>query len=267
MPRDVADIDLSGEALQQLNARIDMQSHVYQENLKHAKRRDAEIYASMAAEVYDVPRKVTLTLADGTRKQVEVMKEVMDRDTGKSIVLNDLKNAEFEVFADIGPSYKTQKDQVRRELTTQLQAMPPDDPMRELIWLTYAQLMDGVDTKEVREYARKQAILKGYKEPETEEEKAMAMKAQQNQQQDPASILAQAEVMKGQAAMLKEQREAVKDQAEIEQKNAELAIDQFNAMTDRFEAQVDAQFKQSKVQVERTKAMSQGFNRLRASIA
>ena len=116
LPQDIADPDLSGKAVMALQNRLDQQSMVYQQNLKHAKRRDAEIYASMAADVYDAPRHVTLTLPDGTRKKAEVMEMIVDKETGEPNILNDVTNMEWDVYADIGPSYASQKEQVMERL-------------------------------------------------------------------------------------------------------------------------------------------------------
>ena len=80
LPQDIADPDISGKAVMAIQSRLDQQSIVYQQNLKHAKRRDAEVYASMASKVYDAPRKVLLTMADGNTKTVEIM-EAGDKDT------------------------------------------------------------------------------------------------------------------------------------------------------------------------------------------
>ncbi|MCK4500148.1 hypothetical protein KAU11_06595, partial [Candidatus Babeliales bacterium] len=120
-PADLADIDLSGKAVMALQNRLDQQSIVYQENLKHAKRRDGEIYASMASEVFDAPREVTLTLPDGTRKKEQVMSSIMDKDSGELVMLNDLTNMEFDVFADIGTPYKNQKEETFEKLESMIE--------------------------------------------------------------------------------------------------------------------------------------------------
>lgn len=68
--QDIADPDLSGKAVLALQARLDMQSMVFQEHMKHAKRRDGEVWASMASEIYDTPRKVKIVMPDGNTKQL-----------------------------------------------------------------------------------------------------------------------------------------------------------------------------------------------------
>lgn len=263
MPKELADIDLSGEAIAQLNARFDQQSLVYQDHMKHAKRRDAEIYASMAAEIYDVPREVTLTLPDGTQKTEMVMQQIYDGEEGETVIINDLRNAQFDVYSEIGPSYQSQKDKLRSEITNQMQTMAPDDPMRMLYMLKHAELMDGVDTKDIREYARKQMILNGFKEPETDEEMMMvAQQAEAANQPDPAMLMGQAEMTSAQAELMREQREAIKDAADIEKDKADTSVDIFRAQTERGEAIAEAEQNGQKLEIEKAKAIGESYEKM-----
>lgn len=242
MPQDIADPDLSGKAILALQASIDMQSLVYQMHMRHAKRRDGEIYASMASKIYDVPREVSVQLPDGTRKKVMVMDSQLDAETGEIITINDLHHAEFDVFSTIGPSYQSQKDQTIDRLTEMIATTDPQDPMKNALQLKKLQLMDGVEFDDIREYARKQLILTGIKEPETDEEKKMLQDAsKQKDQPDAAMVLAMAEDKKGEAQLLEQQRKGIEMQFDTQDDRAQTAIDSFNAMTKRMEAQIKAQ--------------------------
>lgn len=243
LPQDIADPDLSGKAVNALTNRLDQQSIVYQQNLKHAKRRDAEIYASMAVEVYDAPREVTLTSADGSTKKVKIMEMVQDKESGELIALNDLTNTEYEVYADIGPSYASKKEQTIEQLTSMASSLAQVDPMMsKMLMLQTLTLVNGVDMEPVRKYARKQLILAGIFEPETEEEEAMLQEAKSQQPPPDANmVLAQAEMEKAKAAQMNTQREAMKDQAAAQNNAAKTQIDAFRAQTDRAAVQVDAE--------------------------
>lgn len=265
-PQDIADIDLSGDALVQLNNRIDQQSHVFQENTKHAKRRDAEIYASMASRIYDTPRQVTVTKPDGTRDKIKIMTDMIDPDTGESIKVNDIRNAEFDVFAEIGPSYSTQKDQVRKEITMQLQTMTPDDPMRLPLQLKYAELIDGVDMKDIREYAREQAVIRGFKKPETDEEIALVQAISQNQQPDAQTIAAMAMDKEAMAKLAQQEREWVKDQADIQNDQVNTAIKGYEAQTKRVDVELKAQVAGANLKLNQAKAVADQYNTLRTSV-
>lgn len=243
LPQDIADPDLSGKAVNALTNRLDQQSIVYQQNLKHAKRRDAEIYASMAVEVYDAPRDVTLTLPDGTTKNAKVMEAVQDKETGELVYLNDLTNTEYDVFAEIGPSYATKKEQTIDQLTRMAEGLMAVNPqMAQALILQSLTLIDGINMEQVRKAARKQLVQSGFVEPDTDEEKAMLEQmANVPKQPDAAILLAQAEMAKAQATAMDTQRKAVNDQQTAQNNAAKTQIDAFRAETDRAAVQVDAQ--------------------------
>jgi len=257
LPQDIADPDLSGKAILALQARMDMQSTVYQDHRKDAQRRDGEVYASMASVIYDVPRKVKIQLPDGTVKTEEIMQEVIDEQTGEIVTLKDLREVEFNVYSEITSDYSSQKEQTMDRLDKMLEVLPPGDPLRNIIMLKQLKLMDGVDFDDVREYARNQLILMGIEKPETEEEIQMAQQAAQSGEEPSAEmVLAQAEMLKGQADMLREKREITKMQLEYQVKTTKNEIDAFEAQTDRFESQIAAQ--EAGVKIDKTAAEALG---------
>jgi len=258
VPQDIADPDLSGKAVAALQNRIDQQSYIYQHNFKFAVRRDAEIFASMASQIFDTPRTVTVETPDGNRKQVKLMDVVIDRETGNPVVLNDITNMEFDVYAEIGQQYSNQVEQTRDRLAAMIQATPDGDPAKDLLMLKLFELTDGPRMDDVREFARKQLILKGYKEPETEEEVAMlqAHQEQAGQQKDPNMVLAEAEALKAQADVMREQREARADAAKAQTDVARTQIDAFKAETGRFESQIKAEEASAKIRKSETDRFS-----------
>lgn len=242
MVEDVTDVDLSGRAVNALNARIDKQSFVYQIHKKHAKRRDSVVFLSIAKEIYDVPRAVIVTAPDGTRKEAQIMQSVMDKETGDIVVLNDLASAEFEVFSTIGTSYSSQKEQVREQLLALYQTMDRTDPMRKAVELELITMMEGSAFKSLKEYARKQLVLMEIKEPETpEEEKMLAAAKQQPKEPTADMVLALAEQGKAEAEKEKNQIELMKLQANARNEQMKRVIDEFKAQTDRMETQITAQ--------------------------
>jgi hypothetical protein len=242
LPQDIADPDTSGKAVLALQARLDMQSMIYQEHKKFAIRRDGEIYISMASEIYDIPGKEKIELPDGTKKEVEIMKSVIDQQTGEVVILNDLRMAEFEVTSRITASYTSQKEQTLDRLETVLAGMAPDDPMRKAMQLKLIQLADGVEMEDLKEYANKQLVLSGIKTPETEEEIALLKQAQsQPPQPDAAMVLAKAEELKGQADVMEVKRKGVELNLNDENEKAKHQIEVFKAQTERMKVQIEAQ--------------------------
>lgn len=260
-PQNVADPDLSGKAVLALQAQLELQSMVYQEHSKHAKRRDAEIYASMATVIYDTPRKAKITMPDDTRKEIEIMETIIDEETGDIVTLNDLTNAEFEVYSKIGPSYSSQKEQTLERLETLILGFPVGDPKRDILILKYLKLMDGVDFDDVREYANKQLVLTGIKEPETDEEKQMLEDAQRQGDEPSAEmVLARGELMKGQAALQKSQIDQMKVRFDSQNEGMKRMIDRFEAVTDRMEMQAKAQEVGANIDYKRSDKLSKDLD-------
>jgi len=247
LPQDIADTNLSGKALIALQKRFDMQSYTYQHNLKAALRREGEIYASMARVVYDSEQEVNLTKIDGTRTTETINQEEINPETLQLEVKNDISSYIFDVYADIGPSYQSQKEEDREELREMLGSMPPDDPMRKTALLLFWSMKEGAAFSDMREYAKKQLILDGIKEPETDEEKAMLQQSQQAQQNqpDPNMLIAQAEMGKAQA-----------EQMNAESNMIDKQVDQFNAETKRAEVMIKAQ--EAGVNIDLKKAQTAG---------
>jgi len=242
VPQDVADVDLSGKAVLALQNKVDQQSMVYQENSKHAKRRDGEVFASMASEVYDVPRRASITKPDGTRATVEIMETVIDQESGEIVVLNDIYNKEFEVFSDISPTYSSRKEQTVDRVIQMIPMLQPGDPIQKALILKLVQLTDGVDFDDIREYANKQLVLTGFKEPETPEEEQMLAEAQQQPEQPSAEMmLAMAEMEKAKADQAQVQLDTDKLQVEGQNESLKRQVDSFNAQTKRMEVQIDAE--------------------------
>lgn len=242
LPQNIADPDISGKAVLALQSRLDMQSMIYQEHLKHGKRRDAEIYISIASEIYDTSRKVMVELPDGVKKQIQTKQTVIDRQTGEITIINDIQAAEFEVFSRMGPSYMSQKEQTSDRIERLIAQTPADDPMRKALMLKYLALMDGVAFEDIRRYANIQLVLSGIKKPETDEEKTILEQAQKQKDSkaDPATLIAMAENKKGDAALLKEKREGIKMQLTAANDTRKTDIDTFNAITKRIGTQIDA---------------------------
>ena len=164
-----------------------------------------------------------------------LLEQVMNFQNGQVETINDL-NGKFDVWTDIGPSYTSMRDQYRDELKELYVSLDPASQERNIVLLQYLTMLDGPATEILREYANKQLVLQGLKEPETDEEKQMVAQAQMvaQQQQDPMMIAANAEaearIMEGRAAIMNEQNDAAKNQ-----------IDMYKAETGRIDVMTKAE--------------------------
>lgn len=196
------------DTVNQLNMRSDLETYVFQDNLATAMRRDGEIYQAMVNDIYDVPRNVTITLEDGSEKDVQLMTEMVDLATGNHTLLNDIRGR-YECYTDVGPSFQSMKEQNRAEIGELLQKVPVEHQAWNVLLLQFLSLMDGKGIEITRDFATKQLVVNGLKKPETPEEQQWLVEAQQAQQgqQDPAMVQAQGVYLQGQADLLKAQND------------------------------------------------------------
>jgi hypothetical protein len=199
------------------------------------------VYASIASEIYDVPREVTLRNEDGSEKTAMVMESVFDYESGEEVILKDITKGAFDVVVDTGPSYTTQRDQVRAEMGTLARDLQ-GTPIGEMSLLWYIMMLDGPQTKGIRDYAKEQLMIMGQIEPETPEEKqklqqVMQQQAEQAQQPDANTLLAMAEMEKAKA----DQADAQNDQVKIQVSAYDAETKRLKAMADIEKAGIEAQ--------------------------
>lgn len=233
---DAANGQVAFDTVNQLNMRADLETYVFQDNLATAFRRDGEIYQSMVNDIYDVPRNVTVTLEDGTEKDVQIMSQVVDLQSGDVVMLNDIRGR-YECYTDTGPSFQSMKEQNRAEIQELLTKVPQGTPEWQMLLLQYFTLLDGKGVEMMREHANKQLVMMGLKKPETPEEIQMVQQAQnQPQQPSPEAMQAQGILLTGQADLLNAQAKQAQiqvDAAKVEgqnQLNAAKIAEIFNGM-------------------------------------
>lgn len=233
---EAANSQVAFDTVNQLNMRADLETYVFQDNLATAMRRDGEIYQSMVNDIYDVPRQVMMTLEDGTEKQVQLLTQAVDYQTGTVVTLNDIRGR-YECYTDTGPSFQSMKEQNRAEIQELLAKVPPGTPEWQMLLLQYFTLLDGKGVEMMREYANKQLVMMGLKKPETPEEIQMVKQAQQQPKEpSPEQTAAQGQMLMGQAELLKAQNQQMQiqvDAAKVEgqnQLNAAKVAEIFNNM-------------------------------------
>jgi len=262
VPDKVAEPDISGKAVQRLEARIERQSMRFQTHMKHAKRRDGEVWISIASEIIDTPRKVMVELPDGIKKETQVMDTIVDKETGDLITVNDLRRAEFEVFSKIGPSYSSQKEQTIDRLEQMVMLMPPEDPVRKALQLKILALSDGVEFDDIRDYVNKQLIMMGIRKPQTPEEEAFAKQmAEQPKQPDAATMIAIAENKKGDADLLEQKRKGIEMQLVAQNAERQSSIDAFDAQTKRMGVLIDMKVAENKIDMDQVEALGKQVDR------
>ena len=216
--------NISGKAVELIQTRLDMQSFIYMTNMAKAMRRCGEIWLSMAKDVYvEEGRKMKSLDQMDQVGTVELMKPIIDSETGELVYDNDLSKATFDVSVDVGPSFTSRREATVRALTGMMQVTT--DPETQMILQSMAIMnMDGEGIGDIKDFFRTKLVQLGVVKP-TEEEQQQMMEAAmaQGQQPDPQSMYLMAESAKAEALALKAQADTEYSLARTEETRAKTA--------------------------------------------
>ena len=216
--------NISGKAVELIQTRLDMQSFIYMTNMAKAMRRCGEIWLSMAKDIYvEEGRKMKSLDQMDQVGTVELMKPIIDSETGELVYDNDLSKATFDVSVDVGPSFTSRREATVRALTGMMQVTT--DPETQMILQSMAIMnMDGEGIGDIKDFFRTKLVQLGVVKP-TEEEQQQMMEAAmaQGQQPDPQSMFLMAEAAKAEALALKAQADTEYSIARTEETRAKTA--------------------------------------------
>lgn len=231
--------NIAQETVNNLMNRSDMASFIYLDNMAKSLKRAGEVWLSMAREVYGSDREVRVVNEDGTDDIALMNAQVVDRQTGRVVALNDLSTGRYDVTVDVGPSYTARRDATVSVLTNVLSTMLPNDPMRPAIQGIILDNIDGEGLDDFKEYNRNQLLTSGIVKPRNEKEQQIVMQAQQAaaNQPNPEMVLAQAQMVAAQAEEKK---------ADNETRNT--LIKAFTAQQDAQESQANVVYKLSQAE-------------------
>ena len=212
--------NISGKAVELIQTRLDMQSFIYMTNMAKSMRRCGEIWLSMAKDVYvEEKRKMKAIDQMDQVSSVELMKPIIDQETGELIYENDLSKATFDVSVDVGPSFTSRRDATVRALTGMMQVT--SDPETQMILQSMAIMnMDGEGIGDIKDFFRTKLVQMGVIKPTEEEQQAMMEAMAQGQQPDPQSVYLMAAAEEAQAKSIQAQANAEYSLARAEESKA-----------------------------------------------
>jgi hypothetical protein len=211
---------ISGKAVEMIQQRVDMQTFIYMSNFAKGMKRCGEIWLSMAKEIYtENKRSMKVVSEGGDADSVELMKPMIDSETGAVVIENDITSASFDVAVDVGPSSSSKKAATVRALTGMLQITQDPDTMQVLGAMAMMN-MEGEGIADANKYFRKKLLRMGVVEPTDKESKELMAKMQ-NAPQDPNSMYLQAAAEEATAKAAKARADTVETIASAELKNAQ----------------------------------------------
>lgn len=204
--------NVSGKAVEAIHNKKTMDVFLYLSNMAVAVRREGEVYASMAKALYNQPgRKMRILDAQGKSSFVQLNKTgLVD---GHTQLVNNLKDASFDVTVDVGPTSTTQRQAIVREMTGLLQFVQDPETAKIITMFTFMN-MEGEGISDIRAWARSALVQAGAAKPTAEEAKNLQLK---QQQPDPSDMILQAEVLVQQAKAKLLEAQTVKEEVQAQQ--------------------------------------------------
>jgi hypothetical protein len=212
--------NISGKAVEMIQARVDGQAFIYMSNFAKGMKRCGEIWLSMAKDIYIEDKRKMKTIAPtGEAGMVELMQPNIDQETGEMVMENDLTSATFDVIADVGPSSSTKRQATVRALTGMLQIT--QDPETAQVLTAMAMMnMEGEGISDANAYFRKKLLRMGVVKP-TDMEVEELMAEMQGKPQDPNAMYLQAAAENETAKAAKARADTVETVASAELKRAQ----------------------------------------------
>lgn len=227
----------SGIAIEKLQSRGDAGAGKYIEAMEIAIARTGRILVKAIPRIYDTTRQVRILSEDGSFDMTTLNDVVIDQQTGRPVVVNDVAKGKYDVTCRAGPSFHNRQQETVSALTEMAQVDPTIIELGGDI--LYNNLSSpGMDL--LAERKRQQLFQAGLipQEQMTDEElMLMQQQAQQEPPPDPAMLMAQAEMEKAQAEKETNQVKLAIAQRETELKALDLQIKMAEQELKRMEAQ------------------------------
>lgn len=237
----------SGVAIDALQDRGDVGNNKYMVAREIAQRHTGRILVNAIPRVYEPGRQVRLLKEDGSHEMAIIGQPVMDQDTGRMVVLNDLSVGTYDVTCTSGPSFKNRQNETVKYIS---ELGKIDHSIIEIAKDVLIGNIAAPGMDEVARRVRRQLFTAGVIPDEDltpEEQQIRQQQAQQPPQEDPMMVAARAEELKGQADLADAQTRQAEVQGniqikikELEVKQQELKVRAFEAETNRYEAEVKA---------------------------
>lgn len=170
----------SGKAIQAQERLGDRGSFIFTDNLVKSQEYTAEILIDLLPRIYDTERQVRIMQQDGESEQVFINQEEIDQQTGESVLVNDLSTGKYDVVAESGPAFATQRQESAQQI---IELMGTSPQFEALAMDLVAKDLPILESKELTKRVRKQMIGQGFVEPTEQEVEDLGLN--QPQQPDP----------------------------------------------------------------------------------
>ena len=172
---------------------------------------------------------------DGETENVFVNQEVLDEQTGEPVLVNDLSMGKYDVVAEAGPAFATQRQESAQQIIDLIATSPQFEALAmDLV----AKDLPILESKELTKRVRKTMINQGIIEPTDEEIKDLGL--DQEQQPDPQqqAITENIQIQTEKLISDIESQDAKTLKTTIDTQQS--TIDTYKTLIDAYKAQIDA---------------------------
>jgi hypothetical protein len=148
--------ETSGKAIMARQREGDVGSYAFSDNMVRSIRHLGRILLDAIPKLYDTERLVRLRFPDDSEDFVEINKTIVDEQTNKTVIINDLSVGKFDLVVKAGPSYSTQRMEAADTITQFIQAVGGADPIvGKALTMLAAKNMDWPESDKVVEIIKK----------------------------------------------------------------------------------------------------------------
>ncbi len=188
--QDTFDPEVSGVAVEALVKEGNLSTVVIGDNILLSVEQDGRIWESKVTDLYTRPMMKRSVGEDGTSKTVKLNQKIINPGEEVAVDINNLSKGRFAVHVEPGAQYDTQQEATVASIEKVIAAIstiPNQQTVQDLLpSLTGAWVLslNGPGLQPLKDKVRKQMILSGDMQPDTDEEKAMVQQAQQAAQNE-----------------------------------------------------------------------------------
>lgn len=234
--------ETSGRAIMARQREADTATFDYQDSLNNGIRATGIILVKALPKVYDTPRTMRILGRDGGEKFVRLYQPVIDQQTGRQVVMNDLSAGKYDVSVSTGASFSTQ----RAEFVEMVMSIAQSNPA--VLQVAGDLVMGSMDFPKADEVAeRLKLMLPPPIQAQMSEGKQLppeVMQAQQQMQQMGQELQMREQQMAEMEAKLREEQSGLEaDKAGIKAELARLQSEHRVMQADyaRMKAEIDAE--------------------------
>lgn len=225
----------SGKAIQAQERLGDRGQFIFTDNLVKSQEYTAEILIDLIPRIYDMERQVRIMAQDGESESVFINQTVRDEQTGEDVLVNDLSMGKYDVVAESGPAFATQ----RQESANQILELITQSPEFAALGMDLvAKDLPILESKELTKRFRKVMIKQGTIDPTEEEAEEMGLNEPQQPDPQQVAVTTNIEMQTADIQSKIEERDAKTLQTQVDTQQA--TIDTYKTLMEAYEKQIAA---------------------------